>query len=431
MRDRYRQIVALSRDCIKEIDLDGRITAINVNGLTELGASHQDQLIARPWRELWPPEAAELVDAAIAGSRAGSIQEFEAASVNFAGVRQIWQVVTSPLFDALGKVEAILAVSKNISDRRALEIAFRTLDSTLAAERAFSNGALRLARAREHSLSTELHSLRDLQERIEGDLDIARAAQGAAEKISEQAQKGEAVGQLLAGVVHDLNNVLQAATSAIDLVVRRARIDAHDAKLLGVADAALQHGSVMAQRLVGFSRQYPYSPESVDLAALTEQLGPLLEQVIGADLQLQLRTAEGGCCAMVDRHTVERAILNLVINSRDACRRGDVIRVETGDTVVAEAQANLARPAGHYVTIAVADNGHGMDAHVQAHLFEAYFTTKDSDKGAGLGLAQVYSAVCQAGGFVEVTSAPGQGACFTLAFPRMQQSQPPAPAALP
>ncbi len=103
-----------------------------------------------------------------------------------------------------------------------------------------------------------MHSLRDLHERIEGDLDIARAAQNAAEKISEQAQKGEAVGQLLAGVVHDLNNVLQAATSAINLVVQRAQIDAHDVKLLSVADAALQHGSVMAQRLVGFSRQYPY-----------------------------------------------------------------------------------------------------------------------------------------------------------------------------
>ncbi|CAD7721779.1 Adaptive-response sensory-kinase SasA [Xanthomonas hydrangeae] len=423
MRDRYRQIVALSRDCIKEIDLDGRITAINVNGLAGLGVSHPDQLISQPWRDLWPPEAVDLVDAAIAGSTNGLIQEFEAACVNFAGVRQTWQVVTSPLFDAFGNVEAILAVSKNISDRRTLEAAFHTLDSMLKAEREFSTGALMLARARENSLSTELHTLRDRQERIEGDLDIARAAQGAAEKISEQAQKGEAVGQLLAGVVHDLNNVLQAATSAIDLVVQRARIDAHDARLLSVADAALQHGSVMAQRLVGFSRQYPYSPEAVDLAALAEQLSPLLEQVIGAELQLQLRTSEGGCCAMVDRHTVERAILNLVINSRDACKSGDTIRIETGDTVVAAEDASLSKPGGHYVTITVADSGHGMDAGVQSRLFEAYFTTKDAGKGAGLGLTQVYSAVRQAGGFVEVSSAPGKGARFLLAFPRMQRSQ--------
>ena len=154
----------------------------------------------------------------------------------------------------------------------------------------------------------------------------------------------------------------------------------------------------MAQRLVGFSRQYPYSPEFVDLAELVEQLSPLMEQVIGADLQLQVRTTDGGCCAMVDRHTVERAILNLVINSRDACASGDRISVETDETFVAAA-ARLTKPAGH-----LADNRHGMDSEVQSRLFEAYFTTKDADKSNGLGLAQVYSAARQAGGFVEVTS---------------------------
>ncbi len=109
------------------------------------------------------------------------MHEFEASCVNFVGVRQTWQVVTSPLFDDTGKVEAVLAVSKTISDRRALESAFHTLDRTLKAEREFSMGALMPARARERSLSTELHTLRDLHDRIEDDLDIARAARGAAD----------------------------------------------------------------------------------------------------------------------------------------------------------------------------------------------------------------------------------------------------------
>ncbi|CEJ49754.1 hypothetical protein XAB3213_980033 [Xanthomonas citri pv. bilvae] len=148
MRDRYRQIVALSRDCIKEIDLDGRITSVNLNGLVGLGASSADQILARPWRELWPPEAAAMVDAAMAAAAKGATREFEASCVNLAGVRQTWQVVTSPLFDEQGEVEAILAVSKNVSDRRALEAAFHTLDSTLTAERAFSTNALMLARTR-------------------------------------------------------------------------------------------------------------------------------------------------------------------------------------------------------------------------------------------------------------------------------------------
>ncbi|QEO98799.1 histidine kinase-response regulator hybrid protein [Xanthomonas oryzae pv. oryzicola] len=160
MRDRYHQIVALSRDCIKEIDLDGRITSVNVNGLAGIGASSADHVIARPWRELWPSEAAEMVDAAMAESAKGTVQEFEASCVNLAGVRQTWHVVTSPLFDERGKVEAIQAVSKNVSDRRALEADFHTLDSILAAERALSTSAMMLARARETSLATELHSLR-------------------------------------------------------------------------------------------------------------------------------------------------------------------------------------------------------------------------------------------------------------------------------
>ncbi len=141
MRDRYRQIVALSRDCIKEIDLDGRITSVNLNGLVGLGASSADQVLARPWRELWPPEAAAMVGAAMAAAAKGATREFEASCVNLAGVRQTWQAVTSPLFDEQGKVEAILAVSKNVSDRRALEAALHTLDSTLTAERAFSTNA--------------------------------------------------------------------------------------------------------------------------------------------------------------------------------------------------------------------------------------------------------------------------------------------------
>lgn len=419
MNDRFRQIAELSHDCIKEIGLDGIVRSINANGLRTLGAERPTQVIRQRWRDFWPTEFAPLVDEAIAGSAQGLVQEFEAECVNFAGLRQAWHVITSPLRNDAGEIEAILAVSRNISDRRSLEVALNALNASLQTERSRSAQALQHSHARETLLTHELHELIDRQVQVESDLDIAQAARRAAETIAEQAQKGEAVGQLLAGVVHDLNNVLQAATSAIDIVLQRDALAEQDARLLGIADTALQHGATMAQRLVGFSRKHPYHPEAVDVADLTEQLAPLLRQSLGSGKKLVIDTVEGGCCAMIDRHTVERALMNLVINARDACGNDGLIRIATSTLHVDARDSSITRASGDYVILSVIDNGHGMDARVQARLFEAYFTTKADGKGSGLGLAQVYGAVRQAGGFIDVCSTVGEGTRFDLAFPRV------------
>ncbi|HBS57069.1 MAG TPA: hypothetical protein DEA38_15250, partial [Stenotrophomonas sp.] len=248
---------------------------------------------------------------------------------------------------------------------------------------------------------------------------FAVAAQKAAEVIADQAQKGEAVGQLLAGVVHDLNNVLQSAVSAVDLVLDSGELSEGTSRYLRIAEASLEQGTALSRRLIGFARRHPYTPESVDLAGMIQSMAPLLRQAVGKRAQLEIAACPSVCCAMVDRNTIERALLNLVINARDACQPGDEIRIDTGTRTVGAEDPVDGLAEGPYVTLSVTDTGEGMSDAVQSRLFEVYFTTKPVGEGSGLGLSQVHSAVRQAGGAVIVSSAVGKGSRFELLLPKV------------
>lgn len=430
--DRYRQIVELSQDCIKEVGLDGIVLSVNEKGLKLLRADTAEQVVSRVWREMWPAEARHLVDQALHEARSGRAYEFESACRIFSGDLREWYVRTTPLRTD-GVVTGMLAVSADVTDRNASLASLKMLHRALEMQLDTSEQELSAASLRERQLSHELnaqrsklydtnHAYQQLEVRhflaMEG-REVAHTAQRAAEMISQQAQKGEAIGQLLSGVVHDLNNVLHAATTAIELVMARGRIADDDAALLGAAERALDHGAVMSRRLLGFSREHPYVVASVNLAEMITDMRGLLEQAIGPGAKLKIDLHEGGCCAMVDQHTVERALINLVINARDASPAGGEIRVCTGDLVVDRDDGGIARPVGEYVTLTVADDGAGIPEDIKSRLFDVYFTTKEAGKGSGLGLAQVHSAATQAGGFVDVESMPGAGARFILAFPKV------------
>lgn len=430
--DRYRQIVELSEDCIKEINLDGIVTGVNGKGLKLLGAQHPSQVVSRLWRDLWPVESRGLVDEAVSSALKGERVEFEALCPDFTGESKVWFVRVGPVFEA-GEVVSILAISSDVTKRNSAFAAAQVLQYALDAKSRAAQEQVAAAERRVSQLASELDATQsrlmstnsayqqlEVQHfKVVQGLDFAVAAQHAALMLAEQAQKGEAIGQLMAGAVHDLNNVLHSATTAIDLVLQRGMVSESDSILLGVAERALQHGAVMTQRLVGFAREHPYQPESVHLAHLVEDLRPLLEQAIGSSATLDIELCKAGCCAMVDRHTLERALMNLVINARDASAPGGKIRIETGETAVSISEERMGKVPGSYVTLVVSDEGEGMSEEVQSRIFEVYFTTKEAGKGSGLGMAQVYAAVRQAGGFVEVKSAPGAGARITLAFPKV------------
>lgn len=388
---RYRQMVELSLDSIKEISLDGRVVFVNSHGLARVAARNADAVIGQQWASLWPEEFRPRIEEALAAAARGESQRFEAECTADDGHRHFWLVSTNPLRAADGHVEAVLAVNRDITERRQSQQALRTLNDSLRTQPELLGPQSELADA----IDQELQSYRNASApEIEGELDIARAAQRLAEAVAERAQEGEAVGQLLAGVVHDLNNVLQTAGAAIEMVQTRASVIGQDKQLLGMAQGALQKGSIMAQRLM-----------------------PLLQQAAGSTVAVELHQEASQRFVLADAHSLERALLNLVINARDACAESGHIRITLGNQTTSDATDADDRAAGEYVTLAVQDTGKGIAPDVRDRLFDAYFTTKPVGKGTGLGLAQVDGAVRQAGGFIDVDSEPGQGARFILGFP--------------
>lgn len=412
-QDRYRQIVELSPDSIKEVSLDGRVRFVNSHGIARIAAENAERVLGQPWSSLWPEEVRETVEEAISAAARGERRQFDAACTTPSGERRFWLVSTSPLTNAAGEVEAVLAVNRDVTERRQAEVALRTLNDSLSSQPELASAHAELADAIDEKLG---HDNQRAQQ-LEGELNIARAAQRMAEAVAEQAQKGDAIGQLLAGMVHDFNNVLQAASGAVEMVLVRGGMDEKDRKLLGMAERALQQGATMSQRLLGFARHHPYLPENVDVGRVVQGMLPLLNQAVGLGITLDFHPESDLPLAVVDPHSLERAIMNLVVNARDACGDAGTITISTESCSIARVPEGASHAPGRYVLVKVHDTGQGIAPEVLGRLFEAYFTTKPQGKGTGLGLSQVYGTIRRANGFVDVESKPGQGACFTLGVP--------------
>ncbi|AGH78775.1 MULTISPECIES: two-component system sensor histidine kinase NtrB [Xanthomonas] len=412
-QDRYRQIVELSPDSIKEIALDGKVRFVNSHGVARIAVENAERVLGQQWSSLWPEEVRDTVEEAISAASRGERRQFDAACITPSGERRFWLVSTSPLTNADGEIEAVLAVNRDVTERRQAEVALRTLNESLSSQPKLALAHAELADAIDEKLG---HANQRAQQ-LEGELNIAKAAQRMAEAIAEQAQKGDAIGQLLAGMVHDFNNVLQAASGAVEMVLLSQGIDDKNRKLLGMAESALQQGATMSQRLLGFARQHPYLPENVDVGRVVQGMLPLLNQAVGLGITIDFRAESNLPLAMVDLHSLERAIMNLVVNARDACYDAGTITISTESCSIGRVPDGASHSPGRYVLVKVHDTGQGIAPEVLGRLFEAYFTTKPQGKGTGLGLSQVYGTIRRANGFVDVESKPGQGACFTLGVP--------------
>jgi signal transduction histidine kinase len=221
-----------------------------------------------------------------------------------------------------------------------------------------------------------------------------------------QAQKMEAVGQLTGGLAHDFNNLLTAVVGNLDLI--RAR--AGDPRIVRLADNAFkaaERGSKLTAQLLAFSRTQKLATTAIDLNALIDGMRELLDQSLGANVQVETRLAPGLPSAFGDANQLELAILNLSINARDAMPDGGTLTITTAEDADA-----------HRVVVTVSDTGTGMPPEVAARAFDPFFTTKPPGKGTGLGLSQVYGIVRQIGGDVTIDTAPGQGTTMRLSLPR-------------
>ncbi|UDL96484.1 PAS domain S-box protein [Lichenihabitans sp. PAMC28606] len=243
-----------------------------------------------------------------------------------------------------------------------------------------------------------------------------------AEDALRQSQKMEAVGQLTGGIAHDFNNLLTGITGSLDLMRKRiaqGRIGELD-RYMTAAGTSAQRAAALTHRLLAFARRQPLDAKPVDANALVASMEDLFQRTLGEAIDISLRLSPDLWTTLCDPHQLENALLNLVINARDAMPDGGMLTIETNNIEIDEAEALIDpdRRPGQYVTLQVSDTGMGMEPDVMARIFEPFFTTKPIGQGTGLGLSMIYGFARQSEGHVRVESALGLGTTFTLMVPR-------------
>jgi len=252
---------------------------------------------------------------------------------------------------------------------------------------------------------------RDITERVE--------YQKALEKTREalfQSRKLEAIGELTGGIAHDFNNLLAAVLGSLDLLRKRLPPDPRITPLLDNAILGAERGAQLTQRLLAFARKQELNIETFDLVARLGEQRDFLESLLGSVHEIRFSLAPELDAVRTDPVQFDRAVVNLVVNARDAMPRGGRIEMSATCEVV-EANDPVLTP-GSYVRLSVADEGEGMDPETAARATEPFFTTKGVGKGTGLGLSMVHGLMLQSGGKLEIMSRKGKGTTVSLWLPR-------------
>jgi PAS domain S-box-containing protein len=230
-----------------------------------------------------------------------------------------------------------------------------------------------------------------------------------------QSQKMEAIGQLTGGIAHDFNNLLAIISSSLDVLSTRLH-DARDIKMLESMQRAVTRGATLTQQLLSFARRQPLKVDKYNLNALIGGFEAVFRRAGNSSIAFEINLAPALKTVAIDAARFEAALLNLVVNARDAMPDGGKLAIATESVELGEREiGSLA--AGSYVKVTVSDTGEGMPAEVAARAFEPFFTTKEIGKGTGLGLSQVYGFIAQSGGEVVLESEVGKGTTVSVYLP--------------
>jgi signal transduction histidine kinase len=232
-----------------------------------------------------------------------------------------------------------------------------------------------------------------------------------AEAMLREAQKMEALGQLTGGIAHDFNNLLTIVVANVDRVERLSGGDQRLAPALTAARTGAERAARLTDQLLAFARRQPLRPQRQDLNAIVGNSAALFGSSLDPAIRIESDLADDLWPVAVDLGQTENAVLNLIVNARDAMPDGGTLRLAT---------RNLAQDDGDQVVLEVSDTGHGMDEATRQRAFEPFFTTKAMGRGSGLGLAQVYGFAQQSGGTVTIDSEPGVGTVLRLFLPRVK-----------
>ncbi len=245
----------------------------------------------------------------------------------------------------------------------------------------------------------------------------------AMEEQLRQSQKMEAVGQLTGGIAHDFNNLLQGIIGSLDRVQRRiveGRISDVDRFLKGALTSA-NRAAALTHRLLAFSRRQPVDPKPVNVNDLIGSVEELLRRSMGETVALKTDLASDLKIVRCDTNQLENALLNLVINARDAMPDGGEVMITTANKILSEKDGlKYDLPLGRYVSIQVRDTGVGMPPDVKSRAFDPFFTTKPIGQGTGLGLSMIYGFVRQSDGSVRIDSEIDQGTTIEICLPQYE-----------
>lgn len=254
------------------------------------------------------------------------------------------------------------------------------------------------------------HTTRLLKEKT-SQMEVDRIERQGLEEALLHSQKMKAVGQLTGGLAHDFNNLLAVIIGSLELTDSASP----DAPRITRALKAAERGAMLTQRLLAFSRKQSLQPHAVEMKPLLENLSELMRHSLPATLTLDIEAQTPAWPAWIDVSQLENAIINLVMNARDAMEgQNGVLKIRTWNQRVTRSDGRRQ----DMVALEVIDHGCGMSQEVKSQVFEPFFTTKQTGSGSGLGLSMVYGFVRQSGGRVEIESAPGQGTTVRLQLPR-------------
>ena len=232
------------------------------------------------------------------------------------------------------------------------------------------------------------------------------------------AQTIDAIARVVGCIAHDFNNLLTVIEGYAQLVAEKAT-DAKQASEIREVLQATERASLLTRQLLAFSRQQVLDPVTLDLNTVVKDLMGLMRRLVGADVELVVTLADCAGAVRADKGQLGQAVMNLVVNARDAMPRGGRITVETDRVEIATASVvdGVRVPAGRYARLRVRDSGAGMSEETKSRIFEPFFTTKERGKGTGLGLSTVYGIVTQSGGHIRVQSDIDAGSVFEVWLP--------------
>ena len=361
---RYRSLFEHHPDAVYSFDIDGRFLTANA-ACESLTGYRPDELIGTPFEPLIVPEDRARAAEHFRLALAGSAQSYEEAIVHKSGQRVEIAITKLPIV-VRGEVVGVFGIAKDLSPQRELEVRL------------------------------------------------------------QQAEKMQAIGRLAGGIAHDFNNLLTVIQSCATFLARGLPASSeHQGDVEEIENASRRAGE-LTQQLLAFSRKQVLRPRRVNVNQQVMTFVAMLRRIIGEDVAVETHLSADTWPVFADPGQLERVLMNLGLNARDAMPNGGTLRIHTENVVLDATKARVTGglQPGPYVSLAVDDTGAGIDPVVLPHIFEPFVTTKPHGVGTGLGLATAYGIVEQTGGAIDVTSRPGHGSRFTVFLPRAVSATP-------